>query len=170
MDTTTITMVEKNEEGKGKNPFGHLFRHVYVINLLSDVARRDNMIRQLKELGIPNEAIQMVNAVDGQNEDLSLYDYETAQEWVEPFSKRAITRGEIGCALSHYGVWKHLIASGDDRSLILEDDVVINIAEFKKENPVYTGDKVLGVSIVHKSCLQPVFSETQAKDFASMRR
>ena len=40
----------------------------------------------------------------------------------------------------------------------------------KKENPVYTGDKVLGVSIVHKSCLQPVFSETQAKDFASMRR
>ncbi len=132
MDTTTITMVEKNEEGKGKNPFGHLFRHVYVINLLSDVARRDNMIRQLKELGIPNEAIQMVNAVDGQNEDLSLYDYETVQEWVEPFSKRAITRGEIGCALSHYGVWKHLIASGDDRSLILEDDVVINIAEFKK--------------------------------------
>ncbi len=40
----------------------------------------------------------------------------------------------------------------------------------KKENPVYTGDKVLGVSIVHKSCLQPVFSETEAKDFASMRR
>jgi hypothetical protein len=40
----------------------------------------------------------------------------------------------------------------------------------KKENPVYTGDKVLGVSIVHKSCLQPVFSEAQAKDFASMRR
>jgi len=40
----------------------------------------------------------------------------------------------------------------------------------KKENPVYTGDKVLGVSIVHKSCLQPVFSESQAKEFASMRR
>lgn len=40
----------------------------------------------------------------------------------------------------------------------------------KKENPVYTGNKVLGVSIVHKSCLQPVFSETEAKDFASMRR
>ena len=40
----------------------------------------------------------------------------------------------------------------------------------KKDNPVYTGDKVLGVSIVHKSCLQPVFSETRAKDFAGMRR
>jgi hypothetical protein len=29
---------------------------------------------------------------------------------------------------------------------------------------------LLGVSIVHKSCLQPVFSEQQAKDLASMRR
>ena len=34
----------------------------------------------------------------------------------------------------------------------------------------YTGDKLLGISIVHKSCLQPVFSEQEAKDFSSMRR
>ena len=40
----------------------------------------------------------------------------------------------------------------------------------KKQASTYTGDKMLGVSIVHKSCLQPVFSETEAKDFASMRR
>jgi hypothetical protein len=40
----------------------------------------------------------------------------------------------------------------------------------KKENLKYTGTKVIGVSVVHKSCLQPVFSETEAKDFASMRR
>lgn len=40
----------------------------------------------------------------------------------------------------------------------------------KQESQVYTGDKVIGISIVHKSCLQPVFSEEQAKDFANMRR
>jgi len=40
----------------------------------------------------------------------------------------------------------------------------------KKPASVYTGTKMLGVSVVHKSCLQPVFSETEAKDFASMRR
>lgn len=34
----------------------------------------------------------------------------------------------------------------------------------------YTGDKVLGVTIVHKSCLQPVFSQQEAIDAASMRR
>lgn len=35
---------------------------------------------------------------------------------------------------------------------------------------VYTGDKVLGVTIVHKSCLQPVFSQQEAIDAANMRR
>jgi len=34
----------------------------------------------------------------------------------------------------------------------------------------YTGDKVLGVSIIHKSCLQPIFSQQEAVDVASMRR
>lgn len=40
----------------------------------------------------------------------------------------------------------------------------------KKQVNVYTGDQVMGISIVHKSCLQPVFSGDQAKDFATMRR
>jgi hypothetical protein len=39
-----------------------------------------------------------------------------------------------------------------------------------KANPQYTGTKVLGVTIVHKSCLQPVFNQQEAVDAASMRR
>ena len=34
----------------------------------------------------------------------------------------------------------------------------------------YSGDKVIGVTIVHKSCLQPVFSQQEAVDAAGMRR
>jgi len=38
-------------------------------------------------------------------------------------------------------------------------------------NPLrYTGDAVIGISVVHKSCLQPVFSKEQAEDLAKMRR
>lgn len=40
----------------------------------------------------------------------------------------------------------------------------------KAEVKVYTGDKVVGVTVLHKSCLQPVFNEQAAKDAASMRR
>jgi hypothetical protein len=39
-----------------------------------------------------------------------------------------------------------------------------------KQTQHYTGDKVMGVTIVHKSCLQPVFNQQEAIDAASMRR
>jgi hypothetical protein len=40
----------------------------------------------------------------------------------------------------------------------------------KKAELKYTGENLLGISIVHKSSLQPVFNHDQAKDLASMRR
>jgi hypothetical protein len=39
-----------------------------------------------------------------------------------------------------------------------------------KENPVYTGTEVKGISLVHKSGFMPVFTDEQAVDFANMRR
>lgn len=40
----------------------------------------------------------------------------------------------------------------------------------KKEPMTYTGDKVIGITILHKSCLQPVFSQEEAVSVALMRR
>lgn len=39
-----------------------------------------------------------------------------------------------------------------------------------KEIPKYTGTEMVGISIIHKSCLQPVFSKQAAIDVATMRR
>lgn len=39
-----------------------------------------------------------------------------------------------------------------------------------KRTQTYTGNNVLGVTIVHKSCLQPVFTKQEAIDAANMRR
>lgn len=39
-----------------------------------------------------------------------------------------------------------------------------------KPTQQYTGNNVLGISIIHKSCLQPVFNQQQAIDAATMRR
>jgi len=39
-----------------------------------------------------------------------------------------------------------------------------------KAIPQYTGTEMLGISIIHKSCLQPVFNQQAAIDAASMRR
>ena len=40
----------------------------------------------------------------------------------------------------------------------------------KKDAMMYTGDKMIGISIIHKSCLQPIFNDQAAKDVANMRR
>lgn len=39
-----------------------------------------------------------------------------------------------------------------------------------KDKPVYTGDSLIGISLRHKSGLEPVFSKQQAEDLAHMRR
>lgn len=39
-----------------------------------------------------------------------------------------------------------------------------------KDIPEYTGTEMLGISIIHKSCLQPIFSKQAAVDVANMRR
>jgi hypothetical protein len=39
-----------------------------------------------------------------------------------------------------------------------------------KPAPQYTGEKMLGVAVMHKSCLQPIFNQEAAVDVAKMRR
>lgn len=39
-----------------------------------------------------------------------------------------------------------------------------------KDNLKYTGDNMLGIGMMHKSNLVPVFKEDEAKDISSMRR
>lgn len=40
----------------------------------------------------------------------------------------------------------------------------------KKDVPVYTGDKIVGIGTMHKSNAVPIFSDSQAKEISSMRR
>ena len=49
-------------------------------------------------------------------------------------------------------------------------DTGVKGAVATKATPHYTGDRLLGITIVHKSCLQPVFSQEEAIAAAQMRR
>lgn len=40
----------------------------------------------------------------------------------------------------------------------------------KAEPKMYTGDRLIGIGIMHKSNLVPIFSEDEAKDISTMRR
>ena len=64
------------------------------------------------------------DAVDGRN-NLNKYNFNVYENWFEPTYHFNMTEGEIGCALSHYFIWKKIIDEGIGRVLILEDDFVI---------------------------------------------
>lgn len=105
---------------------------VIYINLDRRPERRAHMEQQLSQAGITN--VKRIPAVDGATLDLhspflqSLFTATVLKEAREdkvffvPGSR--MTRGGIGCALSHRNVYQHLHDLGGEESvLVLEDDV-----------------------------------------------
>ncbi|CAL7944133.1 unnamed protein product [Xylocopa violacea] len=100
-----------------------LVDNIYMINLVRRPDRRDRMHKLFKELGIRAETI---DAVDGRALNQSVLKelgIEMLPEYTDPYHKRSMTMGEIGCFLSHYGIWNKVIENNFGSSIILEDDV-----------------------------------------------
>lgn len=95
---------------------------IVIINLASSTDRRELMAAHLATIGLHGEFFP---ASDGrqmaQTDVEAIYDEQraTTTEW------GTLTRGEIGCALSHRRVWQALLDSGDAGWLVLEDDAVL---------------------------------------------
>jgi len=69
-----------------------------------------------------------VDAVDGSqitHSSLLQSGFDTAKEWRSPFSNRKMTKGEVGCFLSHVSLWKHCI-NINEPIIIFEDDAIIH--------------------------------------------
>jgi collagen beta-1,O-galactosyltransferase len=79
------------------------------------------MRHNLKILGIE---FSVFEAVDGQLlEDTQMSSIRMLPGYLDPYHKRPIKRGEIGCFLSHYRIWEEMIEKEYDRILIFEDDI-----------------------------------------------
>ncbi|XP_043247528.1 glycosyltransferase 25 family member-like [Amphibalanus amphitrite] len=94
------------------------FDRIYVIGL----ERRPERWRRLKacfdEIGV--EAVRML-AVDGRK----LTDEFLEERNIHPRGegrKKFINKGEVGCSLSHYYIWRDVIKQNLSRVIILEDD------------------------------------------------
>ncbi|VEL29020.1 unnamed protein product [Protopolystoma xenopodis] len=98
---------------------------VYLINL---PRRRDRLALMEYALHVYGIDARLVEAVDGGAMSSSLLrrllNLTQLAGYRDPFTGRTMTRGEVGCLLSHYGVWSELVASASlQRVLVLEDDV-----------------------------------------------
>lgn len=94
---------------------------------------------------------------------------EQARNWEELKQKHAPKKAVFSKSFTNTKMPKLAIPAGRSTNHIRSISTGVGTAA-KVEAPVYTGAKVLGVAVQHKSCLQPVFSADEAKDSASMRR
>ncbi|XP_034458439.1 procollagen galactosyltransferase 2 [Hippoglossus hippoglossus] len=107
------------------------FDEIYLINLRRRQDRRDRMLFSLNELEID---VKVVDAVDGNalnSSDIKILGVDLLPGYYDPFSGRTLTKGEVGCFLSHYFIWKEMVDEQMDKALVLEDDVRFQ-ANFKR--------------------------------------
>lgn len=90
---------------------------IYVITLRPEFwARLDE---QARTIGLP---LTRWEATDGKSIDMGAWKRDGLFEPSADPAERAMTRGEVGCSHSHQRVWSHVVASGFEGALILEDD------------------------------------------------
>ncbi len=101
---------------------------ILVINLVRLVDRRRRLKKALQDYGFTD--ITWIKAVDGRDLDpkppYKVEGLDAAKPWpawVDPYARRAMTMGEVGCALSHIRAWQHIAKNGQP-TLVLEDDAV----------------------------------------------
>lgn len=96
---------------------------IFIISLKRSVDRRKVMSEHLARLGLDFE---FINGVDGNKlspEEISkLYD----EKWAFRQEGRHLSRGEIGCSLSHLKVYRKIVNEDLSYALILEDDVCLS--------------------------------------------
>jgi glycosyl transferase, family 25 len=116
--------------------------HCYVINLEKDAERRASITQQLSHLGLE---YSLFNAVEGRKlSDEALTRQYSKAKAIESY--REMTAGEIGCALSHIGVYKEMLKTQCKHALVLEDDAqlgpelanILNevVQKFRADDPV----------------------------------
>jgi len=93
----------------------------FVINLEKDRARREQIAAQLQRAGLAHEIFPAVYGKSLTDDELlRSYDVQAAARL-----KREMTTGEIGCALSHQGVYKTMVERGLPCAMVLEDDALL---------------------------------------------
>ncbi|XP_072285781.1 inactive glycosyltransferase 25 family member 3 [Pyxicephalus adspersus] len=99
------------------------FDEVFLINLVRRPERRERMLRSLYEQEI---SCRVMDAVDGSalnSSDIKRMGVNLLLGFYDPFSGRTLTKGEVGCFLSHYKIWQEIVDKQLKVSLVFEDDV-----------------------------------------------
>lgn len=86
----------------------------FIINLEKDTKRKEDIVRQCMEFNLDYTVMPAVDGRKLNDDELSVL--------IDPEKSKGMTRGEIGCSLSHYNIYKKIVDDNIEYALILEDD------------------------------------------------
>ena len=86
----------------------------FIINLEKDIERKEDIVSQCITFNLDYTVIPAVDGRKLSEDDLN--------RLIDPEKSKGMTRGEIGCSLSHYNIYKKIVDDNINHALILEDD------------------------------------------------
>ncbi|XP_027197860.2 glycosyltransferase 25 family member [Dermatophagoides pteronyssinus] len=96
---------------------------IFVVNLARRPERRKRMEQCLNLLGIRAKFKMATDGKELSEEFLRKHGIRALDGYVDPYHKRPITFGEIGCFLSHFRIWEEAHRENYSKIIVLEDDV-----------------------------------------------
>jgi glycosyl transferase, family 25 len=115
--------------------------NIYLINLDRNTDRLEHFIEQYMLSDMRYAQFKRFAAIDGKKvrleehvSNLALKEITDAERTGYRTKHYQLTRGAVGCYLSHMGVWKMAAESDKPYSLVFEDDVEIDSNILKKTN------------------------------------
>ena len=108
----------------------YLIENVYIINLKRRSDRFDSFLECYNKCGLHNYKLIKFNAIDGEKLDLkkipmtqlAILEMKQLETIGFRYKHYQLTKGAIGCFLSHIKIWEHLVNSGKNNAIIFEDD------------------------------------------------
>lgn len=99
------------------------FDKIYMINLKRRPDRRIRMKKCLRMQGVNFTLFDAVDSKSLNSTYLRKMGIDMLPGYVDPYRERGLTRGEIGCFLSHFTIWNEVREKEYSSVMILEDDV-----------------------------------------------
>lgn len=89
----------------------------FIVNLKDNIDRRNRMKNQLNNSNFNYQFIEAVKGSDLTDEQI--------KSKVQDYPNCLLTKGEIGCALSHINIYQKMVDESIEYALVLEDDAIV---------------------------------------------
>lgn len=97
---------------------------IFIINLKKSEDRKNHIKKQLESLNLDYEFVEAIDGHELSENEIKSHRKVKYPPWPS-FNARYLTKGEIGCILSHLKIYSRMIEENIGCACILEDDCII---------------------------------------------